>query len=427
MSNPILAETIGFELECEKIYRQRLFNLPKGFNMTGDASIESDSLLIKGIPVVLHGENKALKFSAGVIGTEILSSIINTNKPYLGTLKELCNTLLSLGETEQSKRAGIHVHVSFINNLRILKSALELGANLEDMFFLLGGLGYEFRGIENDSTYCRPITEFGPPIINDNEGDLYPCFILEDVLKSRDMEQFRTRLGDLRQLHGNRYIPVRYMWLNFYNIYSSQCTLEFRNWNKTLNPLAIQLAIEVCKGFAQLAISRAYAKSEPLSVNSIYHKRSKGEIIETFLNFANEIDLASHLMSVAMELLETTPISGLDLPNEYTYSHLRFHANGRKDPIHWTESSYRPSIRVDEHRVRIPKFIDIHNLRSVSQDTLAPYIDRERPRLGSVDLDLPVSVSGNTGRSATVPRSDQTLIIPDWVFNFTLLEVEELD
>ena len=421
MAISILAETIGFELECENIYSRRLGKLPNGFRSTGDASVESDALMIKGIPVVLHGESKALKFSAGVLGTEIISSVIDTNKNYLGVLKELCNTLRSLGESEQSKRAGMHVHISFINNLRILKSALEVGAWLEDVFFLLGGLGYEFRGIENDSTYCRPITAFGPPVVEDGDDYLYPCFVLDEVLASNTMDEFRTRLGDLRNLHGNRYIPIRYMWLNFYNIYSSQCTIEFRTWNKTLDPMAMYMAIEVSKAFAQFAISRAYGKSLPLPVNSIYDRRSKGEIIETFLSFATEIGLSSHVVSIAMDLLEKTPVSGLALPKEYTYTHLRFHRQGRKDPRHWVRSGYRPDIRVRAAEVRTPEFLDCHNLRHLNQEALSQNIDKNRPRLGG--RNSPPSYT----QSGSVPnRTDSTLEIAGWVLNFTMLELEEV-
>ncbi len=427
MTNPILAETIGFELECENIYRHRLPKLPSGFNTTGDASVESESLMLRGIPVVLHGESKALKFNSGVIGTEILSSVIDTNKNYLVILKELCSTLLSLGESEQSKRAGIHVHVSFINNIRILKSALEVGAWLEDVFFLLGGLGYEFRGIENDATYCRPITLFGPPIVSDHNENLYPCFVLEEVLESRDMEEFRTRLGDLVALHGNRYIPIRYMWLNFYNVYSSQCTIEFRTWNKTLDPMAIYMAIEVCKGFTQFAISRAYSKSEPLPMNSVYHNRDKGEIIETFLKFANDVGLTSHVMSIALELLEKTPISGLDLPKVYTYSHLRFHRGGRKDPNHWSHTGYRPSIKVESHEVRVPVFLDSHNLRHQNQEALQQNVDRNRPSLGSSDQDMQPMFTSSGRQSNTLPTRDFTLQIPAWALNLSMLEPEEID
>ena len=423
MTNPILAETIGFELECENISSRRVNSLPNGFRTTADASVERDSLMINGIPVTLHGESKVLKFSSGVLGTEIVSSVIDTNTNYLGTLKELCSTLLSLGESEQSKRAGLHVHISFINNLRILKSALEVGAWLEDVFFLLGGLGYEFRGVDNDATYCRPITAFGPPIVEDNEEYLYPCFILDEVLASNNMDDFRTRLGDLRNLHGNRYIPIRYMWLNFYNIYSSQCTIEFRTWNKTLDPTAMYMAIEVCKAFAQFAISRAYGKCLPLPVNSIYDRRSKGEIIETFLDFAIKADLSSYVLTTAMDLLEKTPISGLGLPKIHTYTHLRFHRQGRKDPRHWVHSSYRPSIRLNSREIREPEFLDSHNLRYLNQETLNRNVDRNRPRLGQ----------SNTGSLPTytevrsVPRMDTTLVIQDWVLNLDILELEELD
>jgi hypothetical protein len=423
MVTPILAETIGFELECENIHRQRVRKLPSGFNTTTDASIESDALLINGIPVILHGESKALKFSAGVLGTEILSSVIDTNKNYLGVLKELCNTLRALGESEQSKRAGIHVHISFINNLRILKSALEVGAWLEDVFFLLGGLGYEFRGIENDATYCRPITEFGPPIVEDEGGNLYPCFILNEVLAANSMDEFRIRLGDLKKLHGNRYIPIRYMWLNFYNIYSEQCTIEFRTWNKTLDPMAMYMAIEVCKAFAQFAVSRAYGKSEPLPVNSIYHRRSKSEITETFLSFANEVGLPDHIISTAMELLEKTPISGLALPRQYTFTHLRFHRQGRKDPRHWVRSGYRPNLCVSFSDVRVPVFLDSHNLRHLNHEALSQNVEQNRPRLGRSSRDYPTSI---TETSRSVSR-DSTLEIPAWVLELTLLELEEME
>ena len=427
MAMPILAETIGFELECENIYRQRIRQLPNGFNTTTDASVESDALMINGIPVVLHGESKALKFSSGVLGTEIVSSVIDTNQNYLGTLKELCNTLLSLGESEQSKRAGMHVHISFINNLRILKSALEVGAWLEDVFFLLGGLGYEFRGIENDATYCRPITGFGPPIIEDEDANLYPCFILDEVLASNNMDEFRTRLGDLRNLHGNRYIPVRYMWLNFYNIYSSQCTIEFRTWNKTLDPMAMYMAIEVCKGFAQFAISRAYGKSLPLPVNSIYDRRSKGEIIETFLSFAGEIGLDNHVISIAMDLLDKTPISGLALPKQHTFTHLRFHRQSRKDPRHWTRSAYRPNLRLHSDDVRRPEFLDSHNLRHLNSETLSRNISQNRPRLGRfVAGDMPAIIRGGN-RSPAPNQTDPTLEIPGWILNLNVLELEELE
>ena len=420
MARPVLAETIGFELEVENIAKHRLSGIPKGFKVSGDASVESDSLMIKGIPVKLHTESNSLKFYAGALGSEIVSTIIDTNTNYLSMLKSLCNNLMELGESEQSKRAGIHVHVSFINNLRILKSALELGAYLEDVFFLLGGMGYEFRGIENDSTYCRPITGFGPPVVEDDSTRLYPCFVLEDVLSAKNLSQFTTRLGDLGRLYGNRYIPIRYVWLNLYNIMGSMCTLEFRNWNKTLDPMAIYMAIEVSKRFAQLAISRAY-KSEPLPVNSIYDRRSKGEIIETFLSFSSMVELPDHLTEIALGLMDRSPMSGLALPKEYTFTHLRFHRQGRKDPLHWVDCSYRPDIELTWDEVRTPQFLDIHNLRNLQSAELERNRAHEMPRLGR--RTSPVQVS--QPRAYTRGR-DLTLEIPEWIFNFVPLEMEEL-
>lgn len=420
MARPILAETIGFELEVENIAKQRLGSLPSSFKVSGDASVESDTLMIKGIPVKLHTKSNALKFSSGVVGSEIISSIIDTNKSYLSLIKSLCNTLSELGESEQSKRAGIHIHVSFINNLRILKSALELGAHLEDVFFLLGGMGYEFRGIENDATYCRPITGFGPPVVEDDEGRFFPCFVLEDVLAASNPSQFTTRLGDLGRLYGNRYIPIRYVWLNLYNIVGSMCTLEFRIWNKTLDPMAIYMAIEVCKAFAQHAISRAYAKSEPLPVNSVYDRRSKGEIVETFLSFASTVGLPDHVIAIALDLMERSPMSGLELPLEYTHTHLRFHRLGRKDPRHWVDSGYRPDIELSLDEVKVPEFLDIHNLRNLTSQELERNIDHERPRLGSQgSFHIPVP-------ELRVRNRDLVTDIPEWLLQVRPLDLEEL-
>jgi hypothetical protein len=212
------------------------------------------------------------------------------------------------------------------------------------------------------------------------------------------------------------------MWLNFYNIFSPNCTIEFRTWNKTLDPMAMYMAIEVCKAFAQFAIARAYGKNLPLPINSVYHRRSKGDIIETFLSFANEVGLSSHVIAIALELMNKTPTSGLALPREYTYTHLRFHGQGRKDPRHWTQTGYRPDVHIHHSEVRTPEFLDIHNLRSLNAESLRPNIEQNRPQLGRSNSSIPHQWTP-TRRT----RVDLTLEIPDWVLELNPLQVEELE
>ena len=37
---------------------------------------------------------------------------------------------------------------------------------MEDVFYYIGGQGYEYRGaVVNESQYCRPITEWGPQCV----------------------------------------------------------------------------------------------------------------------------------------------------------------------------------------------------------------------------------------------------------------------
>jgi len=287
-------------------------------------------------------------------------------------------------------------------------------------------MGYEFRGIENDSTYCRPITRYGPPVVEDDDGRLFPCFDLQDVLSATTMGQFKVRLGDLGRLHGNRYIPIRYVWLNLYNIIGSMCTLEFRIWNKTLDPMAMYMAIEVCKAFAQYAISLAYAKREPLPVHSIYDRRSKAEIVETFLDFASKANISDHVIAIALSLMEKSPISGLALPKEYTYTHLRFHRRGRKDPRHWVDVAYRPSIELEHDDVRTPEFFDIHNLRELEGAQIEQNVSRERPRLGEQNRFGSGRIPVSTFDYRPPSMRDRTLSVEDWVLNYERLELEEL-
>jgi len=380
MTHPILCETIGLEIETENISPKKLQGIGN-FRVGGDASVESDHLTFRNIPVEINPVELRKKLSINVetIGCEIASGIIDTNQDYISDIKYLTGILSKNGECEESQRAGIHVHLSFGNiNLNILKSIITLGAHLESVFFLLGGMGYDFRGIDNDSTYCRPITKWGPPIVKTRYEENAQCMDIKELLESKNVDDFRMKCGDLYNLGGNRYIPIRYMWLNLYNIWESKQTLEFRIFNKTLNPYYIYAIIEFCKKFGMKSIENAFSgKWKLLEENSVYDHQNREKIILTFLKFAEDSQLDNIVLEICLEILNKTPIESIRLSKKYNYSHLLYHRSGNKSPIHWRTVSYKPPIISD--RCYKPKFMDIHNLRS-EQGNLREEVLRSDPR-----------------------------------------------
>lgn len=376
MNNVIFCQTVGLEVEVTDVNTHNI-RLPSGWNTTSDASVEKDVITLNGIPLENHTDISGLDLRSNVYGGELLSSIIDTQNEYLSNLKYLCSELIRRGEPFKSERAGLHVHLSFTRpNLTILKTIIKLGCHLEDVFFLVGGMGYEFRGFKNDSSYCRPITTPGPQVITDIVGNLYPCLVINDLLEATSVDEFKVRLGDYSNLNSSKYIPIRYLWLNLYNLWLKKETLEFRIFNRTLKPRYMEAAIELCRAFGDAVMYYTYHidELEELTCNSVYDYREKEDIINTFLSFANQ-RIDPRVIDTLLRIMDGTPIESIRFPKKPFWFHLRFHRNGSRSPTHWMHSTYRPSISYKRSEVLRPNFADIHNLRAggvrelVNEDT----------------------------------------------------------
>ena len=158
-------KTIGLELEAPDIFDNCSL---RGFQKAHDASIITPAQgkgkhVWEKIPKNLTG------FEGYNLGTELVSvDPIKINENLEQFLKEKLSNLFSFGQTDLTKlsgRAGIHIHITCPVNLRLFKEILNLGAHLEDVFFLLGGYGKEYRGKANNSVYARPITKFGHQLL----------------------------------------------------------------------------------------------------------------------------------------------------------------------------------------------------------------------------------------------------------------------
>lgn len=370
MTQPIFCQTVGLELEVTDV-NPRSLNLPHGWTITDDASVTTDVKHINGIPITDHSNLQSLNLHDAVFGGEILTSIIDTQSNYISDLKYMCSRLVNAGEPDQSNRAGLHVHLSFTNpNLAVLKTIIKLGCYLEDVFFLLGGMGYPFRGIYNDCSYCRPITPPGPQAIEDRHENVYPCMVVDDLLLAKDIRDFKVRLGDYPALGESKYIPIRYHWLNLWNIWKTKQTLEFRIFNHTLKPRYIEVAIETCKAFGETVMSLAYNPEElsDLPCNSVYAHRNKADIIDTFISFATpRID--SRVIDCAVHIMDEVDINSIRFERKPYWFHLRYHRHNPRFPYHWVNERYRPSIRYSRSEVTRPYFEDIHNIRNEARQT----------------------------------------------------------
>ncbi len=351
----------GIEIETENIIS---VNLPRGWNISRDASIESDCYYSFGKRITTSNRKLKFNLTRKIMGSEITSPIFDyDNDDYEKEIKNICNIILSEGESLESYRGGIHIHFSFKEKkVSILKKILKLGLYLEDVFFSIGGMGYNHRGFYNDYTYFRPLTDFGPVVVPDENENYYQIYHMADVLKAKNIWEFLVRWGDMYNLSGNRYIPIRYTWLNLYNIFTQKQTIEFRVFNKTLNYKYICMAIELCKLFVETINNNVMIENE---INSLYKYREKNEIITTYNKWLNNLPVKENTYKLGLYLIEKSNLETIRPQKEYVFSHLLYHRRGNKCPYHWVELYYRPSNGIIDGDIKIPNFLDIHNLREL--------------------------------------------------------------
>jgi hypothetical protein len=353
---------IGFEFESMVLIRGMISGsvLNKlGLMTKHDASCETPHKLIGGFIFDNVGLN--IKAKDIILGAELVTKgVVNTQGDfYLDSfIKPLCKFLFESGEPAKSKRAGIHVHVSFAYNTRILKNVLRLVAFAEDILFHLGGMGYEFRGIFNDSVYCRPITKWGPPVIEATKG-YAQCYTIDDLLDYSQVKKtsdFWIRYGNLDVFGGQTYTPVRYSIINLKSLYN-QSSLEFRGFNTSLNPLYIWAVIEFCIAFSKFCISTNKKEMENLGLtemNSIYDFKRKGELYERYRYLAKILKIPYRVDEILLEILQRTP--PISLEKKYVYSHVMNRA-GR----YWGGYTYQPSIITSN--IHQPTYVDIHTIQ----------------------------------------------------------------
>lgn len=359
MRNPImLIDSFGLEIETENIQRG---NLPPGlselWNEVHDASIESDAKAYKigSSSITLLDPNNVLRSSPRiVIGSEFVSQILDANNSlHWNSVDRLVSWLYSKGEPEESFRSGIHVHVAMAYNLRVLKSLSYLARHLEQVFYYVGGMGYQFRGVLNDFIYCRPLTGVGPTVSSDGDGHVMQCFDINNMIKAEDVDHFWDAYGGINPLSPpDKYYPVRYNWFTLFPLLSKG-TVEFRVFNKTLNPLYIRSIVQLCRAFCSFTISTNPDDLQSFPEKSIYSRHSKDSVLDDFNKFADYAGIDATSRHTLNLIIQRTP--DIVAEPKLVFSHLN---NGRSLRFRYRHMPY-----LDRDDVCKPNYVDLHVLR----------------------------------------------------------------
>jgi hypothetical protein len=354
-----LGGTVGIEFETENISPGEVSGLGGSWEGTHDASIEMDTSRCRtGFPLRNSGFLGKLG-DRHVMGVELVSGVYNLDQESPEEdIHTLTKWLSERCEPAQSFRAGIHVHVGLPSyNLDFLKSYVAWGSHLEALFFMIGGMGYRFRGELNDSAFCRPITGNGPLVVPHGRR-LVKCFDSSDLMNAKSIGDFWYRYGNSSWTSSpTRYVPQRYVWLNFYSILAHH-TLEFRVFNKTLNPAYILAIVELCQKFTVNAIK---SSEYPTQIMSAFDVRNIGKpaLLRRLESLGEAWRLSPRTVKVLSDIINRTPEVTLD--DRLVYSHLS--SAGIFDP---TNESYTPR-SVDSDDVFRANVVTIHSLRGESR------------------------------------------------------------
>lgn len=364
-----IIDSIGIELEFSNIdrntpkFKSYLANHFPHFRRAHDASCESPSYLLNklNVPIIKIESQKDFDtlsqlIYVSVIGGEIISPVCNSKEDQLRKdVENICKMLIKFGETENTPRGSLHVHINVTSDIPLyaILNLLKLEAFFEAILYRLSSMGRMNRGTLNNYIFQRPFLGKGPPVVRGNKsGEYYPIISYDDLLNSSSKAEFFSKYGDAIY-HGNngvRYITSRYMCVNFYPILT-QGSFEFRTANKTLNPLYILAWIDFCKAIVEKAFS---------SRNSSEYDRIKRPLHEnrviTTEEFLDSISILPNIdvttRATLKRIWESSPTPLFD--NQWIHCHL-------ENPTNYGDI-YHPPIITDISSIKKPLVTNVHNL-----------------------------------------------------------------
>ena len=373
MSQGLILETVGVEIEGGNLTRNQVFNglmqkygenyTMRNLIVSRDASVESRAVFVgrngNNSQAILQHSDAGRNLRNGnseTLGFEIISQPLQINEME-EMLWKVLNFLSANGEIE-SPRAAFHIHVGFPYGLSAIKNALRCAKIFDPVLFRIAGFGKEYRGKINNSIYALPV-ENGPCVTNGQYW--YKLLNINDALKVRTLSDFWKFYGissNSSKPEVSRYSPGRYFATNLFSLLLRP-TIEFRHFNSTLNPRYAIASVKLAQGIAEIAmkanrklVSTYFTELSPFREYSIDRYFLLLSQLQSLQNkIGCDFPLTNDTLDTLYELLQVTPYH--DIRRNNVATHLREYSFSRE--------CARVLQRVDTPENS--EFIDIHNIR----------------------------------------------------------------
>ena len=335
------------------------------YSITRDASVESNACYIGKNSSLFLG-NKLLMGRINSRDAKVIGYELVTNPLEMDVMRKVINQTINaqvrMGEI-YSNRSSIHVHTGFPYGLIFKKVAVALGLKVEPLLYKIAGMGNTFRGLDNNSAYCRPLAL--PPAIRLNSSFRFALLNPTKAISAYGEEKFWGYFG-IHMRCRDRYVPLRYMGLNIYSILL-RGTLEYRFFNfcsiakyvesvaglvQYLSDLILRLPINTVTNIPAISIFESNTNQEYNDLLS--------ELVNLGKYYNSELPISSGDVENIRELIEITPQPLFE--NKHILSHIKSGTISER-----TAKSFDLEIidKADE-----PGIVDIHNFGKQSRQLI---------------------------------------------------------
>lgn len=247
--------------------------------VTRDASVESKAITTKNGVTIFTGNN--LIRNAGisdtyniVLGYEAVTEPLEIDT-IRSTIKAMTALQHRLGDI-YSPRSSVHVHVGFPNGLIFLKGAVRLGEKVEPLMYKLAGMTREFRGLKNDSAYCRSLSN--PPAIRLSDRRGAAILNMGQAKSAKTIDEFWASFG-ISTSERNRYTPLRYLAINVFSILL-RGTLEWRFFGYSDVAAHTEAVTSLCRYVSELMIKLPLDTINSIPQLNLFSENHDGDYID---------------------------------------------------------------------------------------------------------------------------------------------------
>jgi hypothetical protein len=319
--NSNVPRTLGIEFESIILTKEEMQILTKsGFlppntlrAVTRDASVESTKYVF-GRGCEMFGGNRMIRNSfGGNLPTQVMGYELVTYPLEIAEMREaiikIVNLQVRYGEIF-SKRSSIHVHTGFPNALIFHKTALALGLKVEPLFYKIAGMGNEYRGVINNSAYCRPLAL--PPAAPLSDSSKQAILDPLGAIEADSTGLFWGKMG-IREGDTDRYNPLRYFGINIFSTLI-RGTLEFRFFNFCTVSKYVCAVTSLCRLVSDIMQRTSFQYIDRIPQVSIFEENPEhvyhsilDSIVEMGYYYDVEFPMDQDDINIIKELIYNTP------------------------------------------------------------------------------------------------------------------------